>query len=83
VIETFKPPLMVEPVILPETTPKVEGISGRQVWKFRIINPALIPREYLIPDERKIGQIVRAMKGETRIPGVEAYAEESVAVRTS
>jgi hypothetical protein len=83
VIETFKPPLMVEPVILPEAAPKVEGISGRQVWKFRIINQALIPREYLIPDEKKIGQIVRAMKGETRIPGVEAYCEETVAVRTS
>lgn len=47
----------------------------RTVWKYRITNPDLVPREYLIPDPVKIGGVVRALKDATNIPGVEAYAE--------
>jgi tetrahydromethanopterin S-methyltransferase subunit H len=68
-------PIMVAPVIIPKAVPKVEGIVYREVWKFRIINPDLIPREYMVPDEKAIGGIVRALKGQTRIPGIEAYSE--------
>lgn len=69
-------PVYVPPVVLPKTTPKMAGGPVyRTVWKFRIKNAALIPRQYLIPDEVRIGQIVRADKKETNIPGVEVYEE--------
>jgi hypothetical protein len=35
----------------------------------------LIPREYLIPDEKVIGQIGRALKEKAKIAGVEFFAE--------
>jgi len=38
----------------------------------------LIPREYLIPDEVKIGGVVRATKGSIQIPGIEIYSEDQV-----
>lgn len=63
------------------SVPKVEGLTTRQNWKFRIVDATKIPREYLIPDETKIGQMVRTMKGDTSIPGVEAYAETSLVNR--
>jgi hypothetical protein len=67
-----------EPVVsLPKVTPKVEGFASRVVWRYRIENAALIPREYLMPDEIKIGQVVRALKGATNIPGVKAFSEDS------
>jgi len=72
---------IVAPAIAPvvKQTPKVAGLSYREVWKFRIVNPAAVPREYLLIDEQKIGQIARAMKGSTKIPGIVVYAEKQVA----
>jgi hypothetical protein len=68
-------------VVIPKTIPKQEGISTRKTWKFRIVDTAKIPREYMTVDEVKIGQIVRAMKELSNIPGVEVYAEDTVSVR--
>jgi vacuolar-type H+-ATPase subunit I/STV1 len=73
VLET---PVPVVPVILQKATPKLEGGPVyRTVWKFRIVDLNLIPRQYLIPDEVKIGGVVRALKGDCNIPGVEVYQE--------
>ncbi len=57
------------------------GLTVREDWKFSIVNEALIPREYLCPDEKKIGRIVRALKDQANIPGIRAYAEKGVATR--
>ena len=69
-----------EPVIVEPAAPKVEGVSYRTTWKFRITDEKKIPREYLAVDEKKIGQVVRALKDQAKIPGVEAYAAKSMAV---
>lgn len=55
------------------------AMSYRENWKYEIIGE--LPKEYLIPDEKKIGQIVRAMKGETNITGVRVWCEKSAVVR--
>ena len=57
----------------PPPMPKARGFYPRKGWTFVIENAALLPREYLVPDEVKIGGVVRAMKGYTRIPGVRAF----------
>ncbi len=59
----------------------VSGISKRRDWKFKILNSDDIPREYMIPDEKYIGQIVRASKGKKQIPGIEIYFEDTIASR--
>ena len=74
-------PVFAPNIIVPSNVPKVEGISSRDVWKARVVNFLIVPREYLIVDEAKLGQIARAMKGEIRIPGVEFYCEKSTSVR--
>jgi len=69
------------PIVLPEdSAPKVAGIMTREVWKWRLVNVDLIPRAYLIPDEVKIGKVVRATEGKIDIPGIEAYLEKEIAV---
>jgi len=60
---------------------KTKGISTRTNWKFRIVAENLIPREYLVPDEKKLGEIARTEKGGVSIAGVEFYSEEVLAVR--
>jgi hypothetical protein len=74
-------PVIVSPVIVPKSVPKVAGMSIRDNWKFRVANEKLIPREYLKVDEVKIGQVVRALKDQTNISGVEVYNEGSVSGR--
>lgn len=80
--QVLNTPTTPAPVILAKTTPDVQGVSTRKVWKFRIIDANLIPREYMTVDEKKIGGVVRALKDATNIPGVEVYAEDTVAVRS-
>ena len=40
-----------------------------------------LPREYMRPDDKAITKIVKAMRGSTRIPGVEVFDAGSVRVR--
>ena len=61
------------------TAPKVTGISFREVWKFEVVDPAAVPREYLTVDEQKIRKVVGALKGDTTIPGVRVWAEKAIA----
>lgn len=69
----------IPPPIIPKTTPKLQGTSIKQIWKFRVKNESLIPREYLTVDLVKIGGVVRALKDKANIPGIEVYPEASVA----
>lgn len=68
-------------VTLPSAVTKVEGISRRKVWRFEITDASVLPREYLMPDEQKIGGVVRAMKNQTRIPGVRVWEDEQISAR--
>lgn len=63
--------------------PKVSGISERKVWKFEVTDPSKVPDEYKTVDERKIGGVVRALKGDTNIPGVRVWEESSLAARSA
>lgn len=61
--------------------PETNGLSLRKEWKFIITDVKLIPREYMIPNEVKIRQVVRALKDEAKIPGVRVYSEDTVSQR--
>jgi hypothetical protein len=77
--EVLAAPTFDAPIVLQKETPKISGISTRENWKFCIVNEAQVPREYLKIDEAKIGGVVRALKGSTKIPGVEVYRETTIA----
>jgi len=69
-------PIFVAPVVIPKAVPKMQGGPVyRTVTKFRIVNEAIIPRQYLVPDMVKIGGVVRALKNQANIPGIEVYEE--------
>lgn len=63
--------------------PKVSGISTRTVWKFRVVDAAKVPDKYKLVDEKKIGGVVRALKGDTDIEGIEVWEESSMAARSA
>lgn len=60
-------------VSIASAVPKVQGLGKRTAWQFRIKDAALVPREYCEPAMTKIGGVVRALKGATRIAGVEVF----------
>lgn len=70
---------MVPTPIVNREPPKVAGLSTRENWSFRIVDPSKLPREYLMADEAAIRGVVKAMKGRTNIPGVEVYRDDIVA----
>lgn len=67
-------------VVLPSAVPK--DLPKRTLYKWRIVNRALMPREFLIEDEKKLNGYATAMKGAARVPGVEFYTEEIDVVRS-
>lgn len=67
----------------PPAAPQVAGIQTRSLWRFRITDPTKVPDKYKIVDEKKIGGVVRALKGDTEIPGVEVWEEQSMAARSA
>ena len=76
--EEFIPePVFTPEPIVPQSTPKLQGTTFRENWKFRISDPMKVPRKYLKVDEVMIGQVVRAEKGRANIPGVDIYCEKT------
>ncbi|MDE2099522.1 MAG: hypothetical protein KGL39_19880 [Patescibacteria group bacterium] len=67
-------PVQVAPIVLSKSLPKSQTVI-RKVWKYRVRNVAMVPREYLMLDDKKIGGVVRSMGAATNIPGVEVYQE--------
>lgn len=62
---------------------KVKGLQMRESWTYRVVDLKLIPEEYWkrIVDHEKILAIVKEKKETTNIPGIEPYADVTVAVR--
>lgn len=61
-------------------THKAQGTSVRKVWSYRITDVSLIPREYMLPNEKLLGALAKSSHDAVKIPGVEFYAEESLAI---
>jgi len=60
---------------------KAKGIGISERWTFHVVDPAKVPREFLVVDEAKIGQLVRAMKGGAQAllgEGVRVYRDDVV-----
>ena len=55
------------------------SVTVTMVKKFRIVDESLVPREYMVVNDKLIRSAVQA--GRTAIAGVEIYEEEQVAVR--
>ena len=61
--------------------PKVAGAVARTTWDFEVVDAAKLPREYMVPDEKKIRAVVKAMKEGTKIPGVRVFETAAVSGR--
>jgi hypothetical protein len=79
--------LLSEPILAPVVhidAPKADGVSMRRKWTFRIVDLAAIKADFLIPDEKKIRQLVTALGPDAVkvVGGIVVEEEQIVAVRT-
>lgn len=75
------PPLVSVPSVTAPIPQKIDGVSYVETWQFAIVDEAALPREFMVPDLKRIGAVVRAMKGAVKIAGVKTWAEKSVRAR--
>jgi hypothetical protein len=70
----------VAAVVIPTMVlPKVAGEGGMiERWHFEVADEALVPREFLMVDEKKIGRYVATMKGGAKVAGVRIWSEKDV-----
>lgn len=69
-------------VIVAADTTKVAGISAmKSNWKFQIDDESKIPREFLCPDEKKLGAYAKAMKESAKVDGIRFFNDPSIAIR--
>ena len=67
-----------EPVaVVPERIAN-DGLAMRDNWTFEIVDEALVPRDYMLVDEVKIGRVVRATSGKIEIQGVRIFNQPSM-----
>lgn len=62
--------------------PTPAAISFRKTWEVEIVDPNLVPREYLLIDTVALRKVCVATKGQIQIPGVRFVQREGVAVGT-
>ena len=73
---------IIAPVVqVAQEAPKVEGVSKRVNWKWREVDRELIPREYMIPNEKMLNGTATSQKGAVKVPGIEFYSEESLSIK--
>ena len=68
---------VVAPVV-EAAKPKVAGVNTVTRWKYRITDDKLIPREYLIVNEKILQALATSSKGSLQVPGVQFYSETDV-----
>lgn len=62
--------------------PTPTAISFRKTWEVEIVDPNLVPREYLLIDVAALRKVCVATKGQIQVPGVRFFQRDGVAVGT-
>ncbi len=81
-IALIEQPVYAPPIVLPKEK-KMQGISTRQKWRWRLRNKSVLPEQYLMVNEKALNKVVDALGQQCQIPGIEVYPEEIVSARSN
>ena len=70
-----------EPVAAPSPVMKTAHESTGTTWKARVVDITILPRAYMLPDQKALDAIARESKGQEKIAGVEFYPVENLRIR--
>ena len=66
----------------PEPRPKLKHTTFVEKWKYKIVDLKKLPKDYMMPDEKKIATTVRSMGELTKIAGIQVYRDDEVRIST-
>ena len=66
----------------PKLRPVLNHTTFVEKWKYKITDPAKLPPEYLIPNEKAIAATVNAMGAMAKIAGITVYRDDQVRIKT-
>jgi len=66
-----------------EELPQMVGVTKKTLIRWRVSNLSLVPRDLLTVDKPKVDEIVKRMKMNAEIPGIEIYEDLIVAMKRS
>ena len=81
VMDTIREKVTIEAPVEYIPTARAAGTSVRTNWKWRPVNPSLIPDEWWMLNEKLIGDHVRTYKENASIPGIEVFDEIKIGGR--
>ena len=64
-----------------EETPQMAGVTKKTLIRWRVSNLSLVPRDLLMIDKAKVDEIVKRMKMNASIPGIEVFEDVSIALK--
>jgi hypothetical protein len=73
---------IVAPVVHVERTVESAGTTIKKTWKCRVVDAALVPREWMTVNQQALDAFARATKGAMPVAGCEMYEDSSISVRT-
>jgi hypothetical protein len=65
----------------PPPRPVVPGTYSVEIWRARIVDPKLVPREYCVPDPVALNREARESQGKKVVPGVEFFSTREMRSR--
>lgn len=66
-----------------EEAPQMTGLTKKTLIRWRVSDLDLVPRDLLTIDKAKVDEIVKRMKLDAEIPGIEIYEDVSIAMKRS
>jgi vacuolar-type H+-ATPase subunit H len=62
---------------------KTEGVFAVKRWNWKVIDMSLVPREYLVVNEKALNGLAKAAGNSVTVPGIEFYQETSISARSN
>ena len=73
---------VVAPVVTVAPVEKVSGTAKSKIWKARVVDVSMVPREWMTVNESALNAFARSTKGVVPVAGVEFYAESNLSIRS-
>ena len=73
---------VVEAPVAAPAPPKLAGTFNRVTWHAEVTDASKLPREYLMPDEKKLDRVATALQADFNIPGARAVSSATTVNRS-
>jgi len=72
--------IQISPTVAPVIPQKIDGLSTRKtIWYAEVVDLSILPREYMIANEKMLDGMAKSTKGKIQIPGVVFKEKKSAA----